>query len=171
MQVGDEHSVSDCTERSVSLTNRLDGSTSALPATRLREKPIAPRSKEKASEFSGTDGSMTVKTNRVDYRQQEAQPRLRHALRAFLVGWKLPNKRSLGHIRNEVQQCKARVNEAFALAGLLGKGGGVITRQFEQPLEALRSRGRESTASAVCPEQDPSKEDLYAPALHWESPC
>jgi hypothetical protein len=114
---------------------------------------------------------MTVKTNRVDYRQQEAQPRLRHALRAFLVGWKLPHKRSLGDIRNEVQQRKAKVDEAFAPAGLLGNGGGVITRQFEQPLEALRSRGRESTASAACAEQDPSKEDLHAPALHWESPC
>ena len=27
-----------------------------------------------------------------------------------------------GHLRNEVQQRKARVDEAFALAGLLGKG-------------------------------------------------
>jgi hypothetical protein len=44
----------------------------------------------------------------------------------------------LGRLRNEVQQHKARVDEAFALAGLLGKGGGVITGQFEQPLEPLR---------------------------------
>jgi hypothetical protein len=45
---------------------------------------------------------------------------------------------SLGHILNEVQQREARVDEAFALAGLLGKGGGVITGKFEQPLETLR---------------------------------
>jgi hypothetical protein len=70
-----------------------------------------------------------------------------------------------------VQQRKAKVDEAFALTGLLGKGGGVITGQFEQPLEALRSRGRESTASAACAEQGSSKEDLHIPALHWESPC
>jgi hypothetical protein len=95
---------------------------------------------------------MTVKTNRVDYRQQEAQPGLGHVLRAFLVGWKVPHKRGLGHTRNEVQRRKAKVDEAFALTGLLGKSGGVITRQFEQPLEALRSRGRESTASAACAE-------------------
>jgi hypothetical protein len=44
----------------------------------------------------------------------------------------------LGHIRNEVQQRKARVDEAFAFAGLLGKGDGVITGQIEQPLEPLR---------------------------------
>jgi hypothetical protein len=44
--------------------------------------------------------------------------------------------KDLGHLRNEVQQRKASVDEAFALAGLLGKGGGVITGQFEQPLEA-----------------------------------
>jgi hypothetical protein len=44
----------------------------------------------------------------------------------------------IGQLRNEVQQCKARVDEAFALAGLLGKGGGVITGQFEQLLKALR---------------------------------
>jgi hypothetical protein len=114
---------------------------------------------------------MTVKTNRADYRQQEAQPGLK-ACFASLLGWmEGPHKRSLGHIRNEVQQRKTKVDEAFALAGLLGKGGGVITGQLEQPLEALRSRGRESTASAACPEQDYSKEDLHAPALHWESPC
>ena len=33
----------------------------------------------------------------------------------------------LGHIRNDVQQRKARVDEAFALAGLLSKGDGVIS--------------------------------------------
>ena len=70
-----------------------------------------------------------------------------------------------------MQQRKARADGAFALAGLLGKGGGVITGQFEQPLEAVRSRGRESTAPAAYPEQDSSKEDLRTPALHWEPPC
>jgi hypothetical protein len=58
----------------------------------------------------------------------------------------------LGHLRKKVQQREAGVDEPFALARLLGKGGGVITGQVEQPLEALRSRGRESTASAACPE-------------------
>jgi hypothetical protein len=77
----------------------------------------------------------------------------------------------LGHIGNEVQQRKSRVDDAFSLAGLLSKGGRVITGQIEQPLEALRSRGRESTASAACAEQGSSKEDLHIPALHWESPC
>jgi hypothetical protein len=45
--------------------------------------------------------------------------------------------KALGHIRNELQQRKAGIDEAFAFAGLLGKDGSVVAGQVEQALEAL----------------------------------
>lgn len=57
----------------------------------------------------------------------------------------------LGHIRNEVQQRKARVDEAFAVAGLLSKGGGVI--RTSNLLEMVRGSlwcGRCSRTAQSC---------------------
>ena len=42
-----------------------------------------------------------------------------------------------GHFGNELEQSEASIDEAIALARLLGKGGDIVARQIEQSLKPL----------------------------------
>jgi hypothetical protein len=42
-----------------------------------------------------------------------------------------------GHFGNELKQSEASIDEAVALASLLGEGCNIVAREIEQPLKAL----------------------------------
>jgi hypothetical protein len=61
-----------------------------------------------------------------------------HRPRSGRAGGDALRREGLRHVRDELQQGKAGVDETFALARLLGQRRSVVARQVEQPLEALR---------------------------------